>query len=150
VGQDKEKMLIKPVRMFVTAILVMMTAVAMLTILVPRLAGWSTFVVTSGSMRPTLNPGDLVVSSPTQPDQIGAGDILTFRTPGGLTTHRVIKKVRAENAGVSQFAFSTKGDANEDADPASLSPRNIVGRARFGVPYVGFAVSFVQTPFGST
>ena len=124
-------------------IILLMTAAA-LTFLAPRF-GWRVDTVFSGSMEPELKVGGVVLTRPVEPEEIKVGDILTFYSPLSeqLTSHRVI----AADQG-SSLHFSTKGDANEDADPFTLPPENVVGKVCFHIPYLGYVAQFVKTPLG--
>jgi signal peptidase len=74
--------------------------------------------VESGSMEPTLAPGDGFIAVPTPlAGEIDEGDVVTFRsvTDGGrLTTHRVV--------GETDAGFVTRGDANPFTDQADGEP----------------------------
>jgi len=86
-------------------------AVVSLAVGVPARVGY----VTSGSMTPTLTPGDgFVVVTVDDPE---TGDIVTYRSPerGGLVTHRVVAE--------TPDGYVTKGDANPSTDQAAgLAP----------------------------
>lgn len=99
--------------------------------LVPRLIlGWSPVVITSGSMAPTIEPGDVVVASPYDGSALGPGTVVVFETGHGLVTHRIIA---VEGDGV----YVTKGDANLIADSTRLHSDQIVGLGRILVPLIG-------------
>jgi len=127
-----------------TALLVLLLVAAVLTFLAPRF-GWRVDTVFSGSMEPELKVGGVVVTRPVEPEEIKVGDILTFYSPLGeqLTSHRVIAVEQG-----SSLHFSTKGDANEDADPFTLPPENVVGKVCFHLPLFGYVTQFVKTPLG--
>ncbi len=95
----------------------------------------SIFVVTSPSMKPTINVGDLVFASKADPSEIVAskekGDILVIRGPQYFLArgypkeflnlpnntpiiHRAIEKYF--DPGSNQWFFITKGDANQFID----------------------------------
>ena len=79
------------------------------------LGAWRFSVIDTGSMRPTLNPGDVAVLTSEQPAALKAGQIVAFHPPGEprLTViHRVVSIHRASNAVIIQ----TKGDANNAND----------------------------------
>ena len=124
-------------------IILLMTAAA-LTFLAPRF-GWSVDTVFSGSMEPELKVGAVVITRPVDAEEIKVGDILTFYSPLSeqLTSHRVIAVEQG-----SSLHFSTKGDANKDADPFTLPPENVVGKVCFHIPYFGYVAQFVKTPLG--
>lgn len=124
-------------------------AVFILVLLVPKLFGWDAFVVTSGSMAPAFQAGSVVVVAPIPGEQVGMRDIVTFRDPVGYTTHRIVGIEATSQGGEDDITFTTKGDANEEADPVPLDPRNIVGKANFAVPHVGYVIDLVRSPVGA-
>jgi signal peptidase I len=99
-----------------TALTTTVLAVATLALaLVGGRMGYRAVFMTTGSMRPAIAPGDLVVLRPVDPASIQVGDVITFRAPLGsheLVTHRVV----AVSASTQGITFRTKGDANPVAD----------------------------------
>ena len=92
-------------------------------------AGWSVAVVASGSMRPAIRPGDVMIMAPAR--ACGDRDIVTFRTPGRPMLHRI---VGVDGAG----RLITKGDANLVADAAPVPRSAVTGVAVWRVPYAGW------------
>jgi signal peptidase len=75
--------------------------------------------VETGSMAPTLEPGDGFIAVPAALDgNIEEGDVIVFEAEqlngGGLTTHRVV--------GVTEDGYTTKGDANPVTDQDGAEP----------------------------
>ena len=75
--------------------------------------------VETGSMSPTLNPGDGFIAVPTAiTGEVQQNDVVVFRAQqiqgGGLTTHRVI--------GETDRGYITRGDANPFTDQDSGEP----------------------------
>ncbi len=104
------------------------------------------YVVLSDSMSPSIDAGAVVFVAEVAPESIDEGDVITFEQAGGdsRVTHRVVEVV--EDGG--ERRFRTKGDANEDPDPALVASSDVVGVVRFHVPYVGYVTSFAQTGVG--
>ena len=107
--------------------------------------------VKSGSMRPTLEIGDVIMMEKVNPEEIKVGDVIIFYKPGSnrLIVHRVVKK--------TDEGVYTKGDANPGIDIWSPLPyESIVGRWNgFKIPYwlgVGYASLFltgeIYPPYG--
>ena len=100
----------------VTALTATVIAVATLALaLVGGRMGYRAVFMTTGSMRPAIAPGDLVILRPVDPASIHLGDVITFQAPIGsheLVTHRVV----AVTSSAQGFAFRTKGDANQVPD----------------------------------
>jgi len=134
----------KVAKNFGLAVIILLMAAAALMFLAPRF-GWSVDAVFSGSMEPELKVGSVVVTRPVEPEEIRAGDIITFYSPLSerLTSHRVVAVEQT-----SAFHFLTKGDANGDADPVVVPAQNVVGKVCLHIPYFGYVTQFVKTPLG--
>jgi signal peptidase len=134
----------KLVNILGTILVILLVAIAVFVFLSPRL-GWRIDTVLSGSMEPHLQVGGVVVTQPADIASISKGDIITFRSPlnGKLTSHRVTDIVDAESRG-----FRVKGDANEDADPFTITAEQLVGRVFLHIPYFGYVTSFLKTSLG--
>jgi len=103
-------------------------------------------VVMSDSMEPTLKTGDLVILSPAKNIQVG--DIVAFDTPGGNPgfPDRLIHRVAEfDEAGAR---LTTKGDANDDADPFAVGLESVLGVQKYRVPYGGYIILFLQSRYG--
>jgi signal peptidase I len=123
-----------------TIILVAFLALALAGLLAPAL-GWRLDVVQSGSMEPAIGKGDLVVTAPGSSENVEIGDVISFHAEGGtMVCHRVVA--------IEGQTFITKGDANEDIDPWAVPFDHVEGKVTIGLPYLGFAVDFLKTPFG--
>lgn len=97
--------------------------------------GWTSVVITSGSMAPAIRPGDVVVAEPHHGRALGPGTVAVFRDPSGdgLVTHRI--------SGVNpDGSYLTRGDANRAADSTPLRPEQVVGVGRILVPVAGLPV----------
>jgi len=103
------------------------------------------FVVLSGSMEPAMSPGDAIIVREVGPEEIEERDVITYQTDSDTpTTHRVIDVVERDGS----LTYQTKGDANEDADPGSVSPDQVIGEVLFVIPLLGYVVRFVNTTVG--
>lgn len=80
------------------------------------------FRAPGASMHPTIRDGEVVTVAPVQARRIARGDVLLYLSDGGLTAHRVIRRLPGPEA-----AFRMRGDA-----PGSREERvaadNILGR----------------------
>ena len=99
------------------------------------LVGWTPMVVTSGSMQPSINPGDIVLSgAPTDGGEgLEEGTVITFTDPvrpGGTLTHR-IERVNEDGT------YETRGDANPASDSYEVPPSDVQGVGRLLIPAVG-------------
>jgi signal peptidase I len=107
-------------------------------------AGLKPVAVYSGSMRPTLGVGSLVVDRVVPASSVRVGDVITFNDPyvhGRLVTHRVVQIVPTDHG----LAYRTKGDANAARDPWAIQLENRVGRVAFDVPVAGYVLWYIHT-----
>ncbi|MFH1890029.1 MAG: signal peptidase I [Candidatus Kuenenbacteria bacterium] len=108
-------------------------------------AGYKALVVESGSMRPAIKTGGLVVIG--RAEEYKAGDIITFSQKGAdkiSVTHRVVD-IRN---GAGEMGYITKGDANDEPDKREVMQEEIAGKVLFSLPYLGYLISFVKKPLG--
>lgn len=102
-------------------------------------------IVQSGSMEPAIATGGVVVIQPTR--EYVVGDVVTFGEDTAVqvpTTHRIVGERRDGNT----TYFTTKGDANEEADTNEVAGSEIIGRVLFSVPYLGYVIDFSKKPIG--
>ncbi|WGW12128.1 hypothetical protein LWF01_18935 [Saxibacter everestensis] len=115
--------------------------------LLPALFGWHGSVVQSGSMRPHINPGDVVLSTNLPSESaVPVGGVVEFSSPAfaepsGVAKTRLHRIVSANDDGT----FDTAGDANKDIDSTPISRDQISGQARLLVPYVGLPSLWIGT-----
>lgn len=122
-------------------------SVLLACVVVPRLGGGTPYTVQTGSMRPSLPPGTLVVVRPVDADEIGIGSVITYQVESGrpeVTTHRVTQ-VGINNVS-GERTYRTKGDANEAVDPEPVRAVQVRGEAWYAVPYVGHVNDVVTGP----
>jgi signal peptidase len=100
---------------------IVVLVVVLLGMLVGQQIGQPIFLgfVVTGSMSPTLEPGDGFVAVPTSlAGDVEQGDVVTFNARqlqgGGLTTHRIV--------GETEQGYITQGDANPFTDQDSNEP----------------------------
>lgn len=133
--------LIKEIAYLIVIFLIFLTV---FQVIIPKVSGVQTplTVVTSGSMRPTLEPGDLVIVIGCDPNQLNEGDIIVFRVPWStnMIVHRIVRIERGPNGPI----FYTKGDNNALMDPGYRTAADIYGKVVFRVPYVGSFLEFLQ------
>ena len=125
----------------------------------------------SGSMRPTLNEGDLLIVQGGYSGEeifahLGDGDIIVFRSPRNpddFIVHRAVDKYELQG----KWYIVTKGDNNgatiddiNGIDSWSMSPPGgiynkpgvpesyLIGKVIWHVPYLGYVKIYLGTPTG--
>ncbi len=109
-------------------------------------------VVSSQSMQPALNYGDLILMKGEDADKVIVGDVIAFNVPSPYdkvasspTVHRVVEKW-SENG---EIFFETRGDSNANADAWIVPAKNVIGvYTQSKVPYLGSVVIFLKSPLG--
>ncbi|MGD9934259.1 MAG: signal peptidase I [Dehalococcoidia bacterium] len=123
---------------------------AILLILVAtRFFDFHVLTVTSGSMAPAINSGDLIVTRPVPISDIEEGDIILFQSGGDRipTVHRVIGINEVELQIVDRASGTTAvsvdrrlltmGDSNPAPDTGEVTADRLLGEVWFEVPAAG-------------
>ena len=127
-----------------TALIVIIAAAALL-LLSFRLLGLKGFTVLSGSMEPTYHTGSVIYVKSADADALEVGQPITFYATGKtVATHRIVEVVEEDGS----VRYRTKGDANDIADGSLVDPEDIIGTPVFSIPYLGYALSYIQSPPG--
>jgi signal peptidase I len=99
---------------------------------------WHATPVLSGSMRPGLQPGDVVVTQRVPVTDLRVRDVIVFHPPNEasrLTVHRIVK-LRVKDG---KTVITTRGDANTIDDPSVTSLRGATAyRVARVVPLAGY------------
>jgi signal peptidase len=99
--------------------------------------GYGLAVVTSGSMRPTIQPGDAVVTMPVPVAALRTGDVIALVPPSG--GEPVLHRIRTIDA---DGTVLTRGDANSVDDPWRAQLRGATAyRLVAIVPLIGWLAS---------
>ncbi len=125
--------------------LVVVVAVGLVVLLavLPKATGGAALTVLSGSMQPTLRPGDVAVVRGVGIgdvcDKVEVGDIVTYLPEPddpSLITHRVVAKTVGTFDDGTACRLVTQGDANTSAD-RPVSPTQVRGVFWYGLPKLG-------------
>ena len=92
--------------------------------------------VGSGSMKPNLDIGDVVIVEKLEPEEIKKlqiDEILVYKNHGKTIIHR-INNIKNDNG---ELVFYTKGDANDGIDRYVTREKDIIGRTKLKIPLIG-------------
>jgi signal peptidase len=126
--------------------LLLVVALAVVTVVVPRFLGGTSLVVLTGSMEPGIRPGDMVADrgvTDANRDKLGVGDVISFLPfPDDPTV--VTHRITAVNVGTRGVTYTTKGDDNNDVDPwGPVAASHVRGQVVYVVPKVGYLREWV-------
>lgn len=102
------------------------------------LFGLKGYVVISGSMEPSISPGDFILTRSGPFEEIEVGDIITFVGDKDIVTHRV--------EAITSEGLTTKGDANDKPDASSVREERYIGSHQVTLAYFGLVIIFLQKP----
>lgn len=100
--------------------------------------GYRCYLIMSGSMEPTINVSDLVITK--ESNDLNKGDIIAFYNKGVITVHRIIEEYNEENV----KKYKTKGDNNNSEDSDLVSQSQIKGEVIGKIPKVGDIIIFLR------
>ena len=107
------------------------------------------YVVSSGSMIPVLNIGDiLLVKDGNTFDSLKIGDIIVFNRPEGgdrVIVHRILDMTDR----FGEKIIITKGDANQGLIPGTDFPireKDYIGTVAYVVPKIGLVLKYLNPP----
>ncbi len=106
--------------------------------------GWKALSVQTGSMRPNIEPGSLVLVHRVPASSLKIGDVITYadpKRPAETITHRITETFKV---GETIPAFVTQGDANPSPDQPIVGGQ-VKGKVYAVVPYLGHAVDWIKT-----
>ena len=105
-----------------------------------NLFGYSAYIITSDSMTPEINKGDVVITRKIGEDEIEVNDIITFYEEGQNITHRVMEITDVDG----YKEYKTKGDNNQVEDSKTVNFDNINGKVILKIPFLGSIISFMK------
>lgn len=107
------------------------------------------FTVVSGSMKPTYDIGDVLISKETDASKIKVGDTISYLGRAGsfrdkVITHKVVGIEKDENG---KYVFRTKGTANLVEDPLVYQDQ-LYGVVVYKVKLLSLIYKIVSTKYG--
>lgn len=103
-----------------------------------NLIGFRAYTILSGSMKPKIDPGDIVIILNKNKVNLNKNDIITFKEDNTVITHRIVD--------IKDEGYITKGDNNNSIDAYTVTPKNILGKVMFRIPKLGYILEFLSRP----
>lgn len=140
--------MIKPIWNIISSVLVGVVVLMAIALAGVRLIGLQPYVVLSGSMEPAYHVGSLIYVKSVDYRELKVGDPITFMAnETTVVTHRIAGIV-IDETDPEVLWFRTRGDANLTEDGAPVHYRNVIGKAVFSIPYLGYISHYIQNPPG--
>ena len=99
------------------------------------------FVITSGSMRPALSPGDVILVRKSA--EYSPGEIVAYLTSDRSTV--VVHRIKAVEQSSDDIRYTTQGDANNRPDTHQVADQQIIGTVIAKVPKIGIVVFWLRS-----
>ena len=94
---------------------------------------WKPYAIVTGSMEPAVQRGDIVLLEKVDFNKLRVGDVITYAKGSVPVTHRIYNMS-------SDGVIWTKGDANANVDPYKIYPDDVIGRVKYTIPKIGWAL----------
>lgn len=101
----------------------------------PQFYIYKAYIISTESMQPTLNKGDVIIIKKAKKEDLKENDIITYKDKGEIITHRIVEIKPNGNK------YITKGDNNIAKDEQSLSFEDIEGKLVLKIPHLGNMVA---------
>lgn len=100
--------------------------------------------VATGSMRPNISVGDVViVDQKKNYKDLKIGDVIAYKYDEVVIVHRLVDiAIIGED-----YYFYSKGDANNAKDDYIIYPNTIIGKANVKIPYIGLPTVWLNELF---
>lgn len=136
--------------LIITFVLVVFFVVTRIQGSTPTIFGYQILRISSGSMSPELEVGDIILSEKVNdPSTLKTGDIITYIGELGSyadknITHKIIEGPYNVDG---TYYMRTQGTANDYIDP-EISEDQVLGKMICVIPILGALYNFFITPYG--
>ena len=100
--------------------------------------------VATGSMKPNINVGDIVIIDQNKKYQdLKIGDVIAYKYHEVVVIHRIQDIIKVKD----DYYFYTKGDANDQVDNYTIYSNTIMGKVDIKIPYIGLPTVWLNKLF---
>ena len=104
------------------------------------LLGYKAYIITTDSMTPSINAGDVIIVKKVQEEKLQVGDVITFQKQDKVITHRITNIEEQDGKKV----YTTKGDNNNLEDNETIEYANIEGKNVLTIPKLGYIIHILE------
>ena len=115
---------------------------SIMMLLTTGLLGIKPSIIASGSMKPNLNVGDVVIVLNNPVENIKVGNVVVYKSSSIEIAHRVIDIINYEKSST----IITKGDANKFPDDPIIASGTI-GKVIYTIPKIGWISIYIKNSF---
>lgn len=107
--------------------------------------GMQPVLITSGSMQPTIETGDIMLTLPPDRLEPDIGRVITYDTPTATTGAGSTRLVSHRIIDQHNNMWVTAGDANTQPDTTPVDDSQILGTGRLLLPHAGQPILWINT-----
>lgn len=100
-------------------------------------------VILTGSMQPSINPGDMLIIEKTDIRNLKVGDVIQYKRKDYSVVHRIVNIVYDK-----EIKLILKGDNNNAADKDFVREDQIIGIMKYKIPYIGYPTYLIKNLIG--
>lgn len=147
---EKIKRIIGVVLIVILILVLIYTLTSRISGEIPSMFGFSMLRVSSESMEPELNVGDIILVKDVDAETLNKGDVITYHgkegsVAGKLITHQIVSEPY-EKDGI--FYFTTRGIKPGALDDPEIDESQILGKVQCKIPIVGTIYDFFTQWYG--
>ena len=139
---DKEQVLVKDKKKTYASYALTFIIIIPLILLISCKFLYGALVIGSGSMKGSLDLGDVVIFNSSMKD-LKVGDIIVFKKDDIKIVHRISKIKYAHN----RYEYYTKGDANQYTDDGYVTQDDLLGKVVVKIPKIGMPTLWLREQF---
>lgn len=114
---------------------------------IPDIMGYSMLRVLTGSMKPEMPEGTLLVVKHLDAEEVQEGDVISFYSAdpsldGMVNTHRITRIEQKDDS----YIIYTKGDANKSEDAYPTDEKHLIGKVIWKNYMLGSLVRLISNP----
>ena len=104
------------------------------------LFGYKAYIITTDSMKPSINSGDVSIVKETKEEKLEIGDVITFKRDNKVITHRITNIEEQDD----KKLYTTKGDNNNIEDNEKIEYSQIEGKNVLTIAKLGYLINALE------
>lgn len=112
-----------------------------------KIAGFSSYIVQTNSMKPHFSAGAFIVVKEVSPNTLKVEDVIAYKLTTEPGSERITHRVKEIIDVGDKKEFRTQGDNNNTMDRNNITEDRLIGKVVFFVDHVGTQFANMSTPY---
>lgn len=112
-----------------------------------KIAGFSSYIVQTNSMKPHFDAGAFIVVKETPPENLKVEDVIAYKLTNEPNSERITHRIKEIIEVGDKKEFRTQGDNNNTMDRNNITEDRLIGKVVFFVDHVGTQFANMSTPY---